>query len=1674
MSFKRILLVCIQLFLLVSGTIAQYGHEWIKPYQPYYKFYIGEDGVVRINAPSMLAAGINLSTLQPARLQVFKNGTEVPIFVKGQDDGVFNTTDFIELYVEKNRGALDSVLYAAGNQPHQYYSLFSDTSCYYLTILPDTANITALRPLRYTVANDFNYGAYISEDYFTDEQVIAPAVEYLDGPNMASSELKYLTSDYEKGEGWSGARVGQGQSQTYQLNTPSKYSGAGNASATIRVIGASDAVRNSNGQNHHVNVSVSSDNASFVTAVDNKYAGYEQPSFNVPINLSNIGATTYFRIQSINDLGVVSDFNSLSFVALRYPRLYNWNNGTFKRLNIANTKGGFKTRVDIAAFGNGSQTTPTLLDLTTRQRVNLTYTAGTASALIVNDGRVHDVVVFDSSEVTAVTRLTPVTFASLTPAGAQFVIITHANLDNAATNYAQHRSNTYSVVKVLTDDLYDTYFYGVRHPLALKRFASYLVKEAAVKPKYFLLLGKGYQNDKIRVPTSGVGNPQDYYNRNYVPVLGMPGADALFTAGITNNGGFPEVPIGRIPAFNDQELQHYLNKLIYYETSGDSLQEWQKTTLHISGGNNDLEQQRFAAQMNKSRAVIEGQFVGAKVVSFAKNSSDATQANLKQKIIDAQNQGATLLSFLGHASLTVLDVDIGSINELDNTRKYPFFYFNGCNVGNVGEVDINGSGNIYGKDYLCAADKGAIGWLAHSNFTFDGTLFSMMDAFYSRYSVSEYRMPVGDIMKSVAVASNTNDGLTRSHIIQWQLQGDPALVLDNNALPDYRISGSDLFVSPSNVTVQEDSLAVNIIVTNLGKATGDSIPVSIKHQFPNGSSVEWPLMKFHPVYYRDTFQYWIKYPDMKALLGNNVFEVNIDNNGTINEGNEFNNKANLSVFIAGSGVSALLPSRYGIVTGDSVTLIGQNNNILIQNASYVFEMDTSPKFQSPLIQSSGAVTGSAIPKWTVKLPVVDSQAYYWRVRLNVPVNEGGIWNQSSFTAIKNGDKGFGQVRFRQYADFSQSNLLEADTITQQLTFTSKYDVVKSLIARWENGGMGILYPYFATPQAFTCINGGGTVCVLIDKETLKITSEPGYPTNCNPNNLGTIYNYYAFRTQTVAGQNEFVRFIDSVSRGSYIAAFSFYYSGADVWQQSMRDKFASLGLPKVAAIQSQFNSFAFVVKKGHPAESVEDTIYDNTGFFQNHPDSIYKSPIATVEKQMKGTSSTGYFETQLAGPAVAWNKCVVSFAPSTVEPNDGFVLRVYGIKEDFTDTLLLTGLNVSTLDLSAIDANRYSFLRLRIELVDSVNFTPMQPSSILVTYATGTELAFDAGVKYDFYKKLVEQGDTLKLTVAISNIGETTADSVNVKLSIVDANRVNVYTHQQKIPGVQTGTSYLYSHNVPTDLMSGTNNLSLVLNDTKTVKEISFLNNFLTQPFEVNQDKTNPLLDVTFDGYRIMNGDFVSPTPVIHLSSKDDSKFKIQSDTSTFALFLKRPNIVTYDRIALNSPEVSFSAGDAKTNTAVLEYKPTALTDGEYALKVQAKDASGNISGNNAYEVEFNVISESTITNFYPYPNPGTTNIRFVFTLTGSKAPEQLLIRIMTITGKVVKEITQDEFGPIKIGNNISAYGWDGTDNFGDRLANGVYLYQVLTRIDGQSIKKRDTAADRFVVHNTGKIYLLK
>ena len=54
--------------------------------------------------------------------------------------------------------------------------------------------------------------------------------------------------------------------------------------------------------------------------------------------------------------------------------------------------------------------------------------------------------------------------------------------------------------------------------------------------------------------------------------------------------------------------------------------------------------------------------------------------------------------------------------------------------------------------------------------------------------------------------------------------------------------------------------------------------------------------------------------------------------------------------------------------------------------------------------------------------------------------------------------------------------------------------------------------------------------------------------------------------------------------------------------------------------------------------------------------------------------------------------------------------------------------------------------------------------------------------------------------------------------------------------------------------------------------------------------------------------------------------------------------------------------------------------------------------------------------------------------------PFSLMAQNKTITGKIVREITKDELGPLHIGRNITEFKWDGTDQYGQKLANGIFV----------------------------------
>jgi flagellar hook assembly protein FlgD len=330
-------------------------------------------------------------------------------------------------------------------------------------------------------------------------------------------------------------------------------------------------------------------------------------------------------------------------------------------------------------------------------------------------------------------------------------------------------------------------------------------------------------------------------------------------------------------------------------------------------------------------------------------------------------------------------------------------------------------------------------------------------------------------------------------------------------------------------------------------------------------------------------------------------------------------------------------------------------------------------------------------------------------------------------------------------------------------------------------------------------------------------------------------------------------------------------------------------------------------------------------------------------------------------------------------------------------------------------------------------------------------------------------------------------DSLLVQYWVEDINRVKHPISYPRQGPLTANDTLRDTVQFSTQNMAGLNSLWMEVNPyvngssyiTDQPEQFHF-NNLLQIPFLVKGDDVHPILDVTFDGNHILNGDIVSPESEILITLKDDNPYLIMddiSDTTLFGIYVTDPSGVQRRIPFLDGSGnvvMQWIPADAQNKKFKIIYPSLFEQNGVYTLFVQGTDRSGNVSGDIEYRISFEIVRESSITYMMNYPNPFSTSTRFIFTLTGSEVPDDMIIQIMTVTGRVVREITEEEIGPITIGRNITEFAWDGTDEFGDPLANGVYLYRVKAKINGEDIKHSESGADSHFKKEFGKMYLMR
>ena len=433
---------------------------------------------------------------------------------------------------------------------------------------------------------------------------------------------------------------------------------------------------------------------------------------------------------------------------------------------------------------------------------------------------------------------------------------------------------------------------------------------------------------------------------------------------------------------------------------------------------------------------------------------------------------------------------------------------------------------------------------------------------------------------------------------------------------------------------------------------------------------------------------------------------------------------------------------------------------------------------------------------------------------------------------------------------------------------------------------------------------------------------------------------------------------------------------------------------------------------------------------------------------------------------------------NVLEPSDVYGVDLIGKNFAGVESVLFNNIQASEFDLTSIDANIYPYLNLNLHLQDDITRTAPQLDKWLVNYTLPAEayLTFIDNSEGGGSSLSILEGQQLTTTFGFVNISSVNfTDSLKVTYTIFNQDQRTSEVGEFNIVAPAPGDTTLFNIEIDTKSRVGINNLDVAVNTLIIAEQIYENNNIsLTDYLTVIRDGANPLLEVSFDGEYIFDGDVVSPNPNIHITIRDDNPYLYKTDTSGIDIFLRRPceSCIT-ERITLSGSDIIWSP-QTESKPFSIDYNPQNLEDGTYELSVQVEDASGNKSGMEPYIIHFEVINKSTITNFYPYPNPFSSSVKFVFTLTGSELPDQILIRIFTVSGRVVREITQDELGPLRIGNNATDYAWDGHDEFGDQLANGVYLYKVFIKKNGQNIELRESAGDRGFKNGYGKLYILR
>lgn len=1676
---------------MTDNGVTRYGNEWIQEGQLYFKIRISRDGVYRIEYNTIKNAGLSES-ITGSQLQLFRNGVEVPISVSSS--GNWSEGDYLTFQGYYNKSEMDVYSFPgrANDIVNPKASMYSDTATYFLTINPAGNGLRTQ-----VITNDLNnlppaepYIIRITELDF--KEILNTKTEY-------AGTHAYVNTPFSQGKGM----VTASQNQTYNLSCPNLL--VNSRYPVFRYRGVTNA--------GDVGVNLGHDLKFYMKGqlMHNAYSASQRVLY---VNFSYVDSNrvispgdNQYTLTSSHGLDLIRT----GYVAIEYPATTDIETDKPLRFYL---EGSSSDRYLSFSFSGGTPDAPYLTDSLGNWRINGNIEGNTVRFRVPAFSSTQQFILYPGNDAMTVAALQKVSISTFSDLRSKYVILSHGLLMNssngpsAVDQYAEYRRSAagggYDVSVINVSDIYNSFGYGLDYnPMAVKNFANFLGFNG--NSAFLFIIGRGRDYKEIRT----AADLTTAISRGYgVPTFGDYGSDNLLVSKSFSRLEM-NVAVGRLPAVTQDEVLTYLNKIkvsdAAYNAPGDNeSKSWTKQIIQLNGGNvGQSDQAAIANSQREAENIIKSSKIAGFVETFVKGSNE-TIGKASEDFFKLVNEGAAIVDYFGHGALTTLEYPIDIPSKYNNNPRLPLLIIKGCKTGNCQRDGSSiPSKLLYEDGYKTTGYRAVVGSISDSELY---SLSSLARQFYTLWGSTMYGRTFGELFQATFNTPGLN---TSSESIQQLYIGDPAIGVAPFPGPDFRVEPNSVKTDPENITSADNKFIASFNIQNLGTSTPDTLFYTVTYE--NGDKKTVTSQKSFLLNGKSENTVFAEFDlDKTSTIGENTIYIHVDPDNKINESvappaelnNEYYNSGSTKgykFFIRSSLVEQVYPYRYAIIDTNKVTLSCFAQSLENKARTFYWSMDTTDLFNSPALRQ---YTSSPLPghmEWTPDMILDEGVVYYWKIASDsISKDEPAISSVSSFIYLK--DKtGFSQSHNGQFREDDHQNMkIDGGGNNTQFgvrKLNIKYD--NAFVNSSNTGLIGAIvgdtrFRSFQSAIDFAGYNDGLIGVVWFKRDSfLKPYFAAQAPFGSIPVPNVNAHFYLMYETNNAESRKAMVNYIEDVIPDEDLvfvfthvkeqfptlheqdwAADSITNSGRNIF--NVLEKYGARRIRSMLTLGSKPYTFMFDKKAGLLDEDI-----------------ALGNEMINTEANFPAHSDYGSLS-QRFGPARRWQS--FEYVPKEAKGQRDsliYTLTALHINDPNANQLIadvnLAGAESQSVDLSGIDAGNYPYIRLDLKHSETYTYAGVMDGFEYIRFI-GDELPeatlLQEGVVFN--SDSLDQGTPFSFKINSKNIGSVDMDSMLVRFTLRSSSNTSSTqnTRYEKLP---VNKSDVYSFDFDSKSLNGTYDFVCEMNPDQDQPEAFHGNNIYTRKLFVRGDVENPLVDVTFDGARIFNGDIVSSRPLIKISIRDENKLFPLDDPSLFNVYL----VNSYGQdtlLPLTSADMKFFPADpaqlSRKNEAVIEYTPdfTAYPpnysgDGDYAIRITAADKAGNQSGKYDFEKRFRIINKKSVSNVFNYPNPFSNATRFVFTLTGYELPTYYAIQIMSVSGKVVREITQDELGPLKIGKHLTDYVWDGTDQFGDKLANGVYLYRFIVKDqDKKNYDKleegRDT--DQYFDGEWGKLVIIR